>query len=57
MPKTLPLYNQYFFKTLLQEMERANTYFIIDGNETLWHVDDILQVLEQYQTKEVINNN
>lgn len=55
MSKAAPLYNHHYFKTLMQEMEITDTYMIIDGAGTLWHVDDITSILEDYQSKEITN--
>lgn len=54
---TFPLYNYHYFQTLLQEMERTGTYMIVDGNETLWHIDDIPDMLAQFEPQSVVENN
>jgi hypothetical protein len=45
MQKVTPLYTKYYFSYLYTQLLRTETHFITDGTNTVWHIDDVENIL------------
>jgi len=53
--QVLALYNAHYFEHILDYMHVNNFELFIDGTDTLWHKEDVKDMLAQFIIKEFAN--